>query len=517
MIQKYAIQNAAKLKIIIGVLITIFAFGSLIITIGEPMDSKSVPFMVDGSRETLTKSSIKAASLKAKSARAIEGQTGFEDHTEQYKGSFAYNSLYKVIRSEIREGRPTYALQLLNKDKLASKLNHAELDRLKSLIAQSYLMEGRVEKALEISKTAARRSGDEVALSGWVAGLASWRLNKFDEAQNYFTKSATARGNSPWMISAGAYWASRSAIRAENFEDVEPLLSVAATHKRTFYGLIATRALGREFAFDWDLPHLSQKQKNKIESYPPVMEAMRIAKSGKVTEAISLLSSAGWLSSRDKREQVLIYAADKKIPALALHLARSTKSEEGDFFDAALYPETPWKPSEGFHVDRALINALIRQESRFNPNATSSAGATGLMQLMPQTASYMMDGEDMGDLANPHTNLAIGQNYVRHLLENNLVENDLFKFAIAYNAGPGNLAKWQKELGTVQNDPLLFIESIPMAETRAFVERVMVNYWMYSLQNDRSVKSLDAIASGHAETYQTAGQLHEILAMNVTR
>ena len=60
----------------------------------------------------------------------------------------------------------------------------------------------------------------------------------------------------------------------------------------------------------------------------------------------------------------------------------------------------------------------------------------------------------------------------------------------------------------------MFIESIPVAETRAFVERVMVNYWIYSLQNEREVKSLDAIASGYADHYQTAGQMHEVLALN---
>jgi soluble lytic murein transglycosylase len=461
-------------------------------------------------RPTLRSAIVRVASMRSKSEEAIKDQS-FDDGEGSYKGSYAYATLNKVINAEIKQGRPTYALRLLSKDPAADKLSDAEYDRLRASIARSYLIEGRLNRALDIASAATRRSGDEVPTAGWVGGLSAWRLGKYKESQKLFTAAATAKNNSSWMMSAAAYWASRAALRARNFDEADALLEIAAKHPRTFYGLIATRALGRDFDFEWDLPSLSSKQIAKIEQSPPAMEAIRLAKSGRVNNAIEQLSSGGWLSTREKRQHILIYATENKAPALALHLARSTKDKHGRFFDAALYPETPWRPSTGFHVDRALINALIRQESRFNPNATSSAGATGLMQLMPQTASYMENGDDV-ELDNPNTNLNVGQNYVRHLLENNLVDNDLFAFAIAYNAGPGNLAKWQRDLKTIKDDPLLFIESIPVAETRAFVERVMVNYWIYRIRGDRDVPSLDAIASGHDDKYQTAGQQHETLA-----
>lgn len=515
-------SRASYYKVVIAAVLTVSVLISFILNSGAESEdgglSSSTAFIQIApvntfNREILNRNSVKSASLKSRSLEAIDQTNHFEDATESYKGSFAYQSLHKIIRSEIRQARPTYALQLLTRDPMGRKLKAHEYDRLRALIAQSYLTEGRLHRALDLASASAHRSGDKVAQAGWVAGLAAWRLSRFEQAQNFFTQAATASNNSPWMVSAGAYWASRAAVRAKNFSDVDTLLEIAATHQRTFYGLIATRALGRNFDFEFDLPSLSNKQIAKIESSPPAMEAIRVAKSGKVTEAIALLSTSNWLSSREKREQILVYASEQKAPALALHLARSTKDKHGKFIDAALYPETPWRPTKGFKVDRALINALVRQESRFNPNALSTAGASGLMQLMPDTATYM-DG-DVDNLNNPHTNLSIGQNYVRHLLENDLVDNDLFKFAIAYNAGPGNLAKWQKELKSIKDDPLLFIESIPMAETRAFVERVMVNYWIYTIQNDRDVPSLDAVASGHADQYQTAGQLHEILAMNL--
>ena len=66
---------------------------------------------------------------------------------------------------------------------------------------------------------------------------------------------------------------------------------------------------------------------------------------------------------------------------------------------------------------------------------------------------------------------------------------------MAYNAGPGNLAKWKKRMN-YQNDPLLFIESIPSKETRSFVERILVNYWVYRSLMGQSMQSLDDVAGG---------------------
>jgi len=71
---------------------------------------------------------------------------------------------------------------------------------------------------------------------------------------------------------------------------------------------------------------------------------------------------------------------------------------------------------------------------------------------------------------------------------------------IAWNAGPGNLMKWQKRLSDV-DDPLLFIESIPAYETRAFVERVMTNFWIYRIRLGEELTSLEDVASGRRPSY----------------
>ena len=128
---------------------------------------------------------------------------------------------------------------------------------------------------------------------------------------------------------------------------------------------------------------------------------------------------------------------------------------------------------------------------------------------MPSTASYMAKGIDVS-LTHPQTNISVGQKYVRHLLMDPSVNNDLFYMAIAYNAGPGNLSRWKKQYKNI-DDPLLFIESIPSAETRNFVERVMVNYWIYRIRAGKDNPSLDAVASDTKGEYTDAGTYHDVM------
>ena len=92
------------------------------------------------------------------------------------------------------------------------------------------------------------------------------------------------------------------------------------------------------------------------------------------------------------------------------------------------------------------------------------------------------------------------QRYISHLLDHAYVQGDLFRLAAAYNAGPGNLAKWRRHLGDVE-DPLLFIESLPSRETRNFIESVVANLWIYRARLGQPLPSLDAVAAGDWPAY----------------
>ena len=130
----------------------------------------------------------------------------------------------------------------------------------------------------------------------------------------------------------------------------------------------------------------------------------------------------------------------------------------------------------------------------------------GLMQLMPATARFIASGEDRfssrRELTDPELNLSLGQKYIEHLLDDPTIGSNLFYVTTAYNAGPGNLRKWQKQVD-YRDDPLLFIESIPSRETRHFVERVLTNLWIYRLRLGQPTPSLDAVAAGTWPRYNS--------------
>ena len=129
------------------------------------------------------------------------------------------------------------------------------------------------------------------------------------------------------------------------------------------------------------------------------------------------------------------------------------------------------------------------------------------MQLMPRTASFIgrdrslqrRSGRDR--LFDPELNIELGQRYVAHLLKNPRVGSNLFRLTAAYNGGPGNLGRWQKRMN-YDNDPLLFIESLPARETRLFIERVLTNLWIYRERLGQPAPSLDALAAGDWPSYK---------------
>ncbi len=173
-----------------------------------------------------------------------------------------------------------------------------------------------------------------------------------------------------------------------------------------------------------------------------------------------------------------IYTAQKAMEKL------KTKPPKDDPRWRLVYPLNYFKQAENdaghFNNDIAIIMAIIKEESHFNPYAQSEVGAIGLMQLMPDTAHEV--GEKSGysfntaDLFNPELNIKIGNMYyaqLRHALEN----KDISAVA-AYNGGIGSVQKWKDNLQ--YNDTDEFVEQIPYEETKNYVYKVMKSYWNYT-------------------------------------
>jgi soluble lytic murein transglycosylase len=133
--------------------------------------------------------------------------------------------------------------------------------------------------------------------------------------------------------------------------------------------------------------------------------------------------------------------------------------------------------SQKRQLNPLLVTALIRQESRFEPQIISSAGAVGLMQVMPGTSKWVAGKINLKqyNLEIPQDNIQLGTWFLDYT-HREYANNSLLAVA-SYNAGPGNVSNWQRNLGI--SDPDEFVEAIPFEETKGYVRQVFGNYWNY--------------------------------------
>jgi len=158
----------------------------------------------------------------------------------------------------------------------------------------------------------------------------------------------------------------------------------------------------------------------------------------------------------------------------------------------ALYPfpfeSTILKWSKQRQLNPLLVTSLIRQESRFEPEIESSAGAMGLMQVIPPTAKTAAKNIGLSSyvMTNPEDNINIGTYYLDFTHQK--YDNNSMLAVASYNAGPNAVAKWVKRYGLQDADE--FVENIPYSETQGYVESVFENYWNYMLVYNPEVSKL---------------------------
>ena len=408
------------------------------------------------------------------------------------------------IKSLIRRERPTQALRVFETKRNRKLFTAARYDQTLAIIARGYYHAGKDEKAMAIAARAVRRSARQAPQAMWWGGLTAWRLGKFDVSADYFERMSTAPGVSGWSRSSAAYWAARANLVNRQPQKVTALLRRAADEPRSFYGVLAQRALGEDATFDWSTPVLGPIEVALLDRIPAAKRALALIQIGQTTRAESELKRFANNPSPELTRVLLALADRANLPDVSIRIGARLERTRGERYDAALFPLPGWTPEGGYKIDRALIFALMRQESRFKATAKSRSGAAGLMQVMPATAGYINKtryrGAKRRTLYDPSHNIALGQKYIQYLMDNPAIGQNLFYTTTAYNAGPGNLNKWRRK-SDYRNDPLLFIESIKSRETRKYVEHVMTNFWVYRLRLGQPTPSLDAVAAGDWPVY----------------
>lgn len=334
---------------------------------------------------------------------------------------------------------------------------------------------------------------------GWQDGLQAYKRNNMVVAAHHFRTLADSKDVLPAEDRAAAsFWAYR-ALKAEgNLSTAKRYLDKASDQPLGFYSLLARTLMG-EMAVLPDMPvaSLTVEQRTALLQHVSAQRAVALQSLGEEALAEKELRALYPKADRATRAALLALVKELNLPAAQMHMAGS-----GGTNDA--FPLPKWEPVSGYQVERALLFAIMRQESGFNPNARSASGAVGLMQLMPDTVTTLTrGGHAMGQSAEPAVNMALGQCYLERLMDAPHIGDNLIFLAAAYNAGPGAVASWIRNEHDVR-DPLLFVEALPYVQTRDYVEHVVANYWVYSQILGGESTSLRSLAEGQWPRYQGA-------------
>jgi soluble lytic murein transglycosylase-like protein len=403
-----------------------------------------------------------------------------------------------VLRA-LRQGKSQNAQDLIQAALADGRATIAYAGQAQGAVAHTLFRAGQHDAALPVAQQAAKMKNPTGL---WLSGLLLWEKGVWPQAYEAFARLAALDGLPRENMAAASFWAFRAASKLDQPSTAKKHLRAAATARESVYGVMASHLLGLKSVDDykkadhgpkWDIAARRLLAENEAG-----WRAMALAQIGQVARAEAELKRLNPQGDRDVFGAMLALTNHVPMPALSLKLASMAKDVSNS---VAQYPVLPWKPVEGYQIDRALLFALVRHESLFNPNAISPRGAMGLMQIMPATANGLakdqpevMEMLRQNKLLDPAFNMALGQKYIQHLATLPQVRNNLVYLLAAYNAGPNKLAGWQAQVPS--EDPLLFMESIPVTETRGYVARIIPHYWAYRARLGKNIPSLKQMALG---------------------
>lgn len=407
------------------------------------------------------------------------------------KQDLAAQALVAQIQPYIKADTPAAAEGLISPE-IGATLTPDGLAEARQRVAWAYYINNDDENARRLAAQVLETgsSGDWTVQAHWTTGLSNWRQNDPKAAAAAFEQVMNRASNDD-MRAAGAYWAARAWMNAGQPAKVEALLKRAAQRSDSFYGMLARETLG----MDAPQAAVNPMRSAAILDKPAVRAALALHDIGENDLADQLLRRQAAIGTTRDYDSLLSLTDTMDLPATQIWLAQhGPAGHDGGAFGR--FPRPSWRPDGGWRVAPALVYAHALQESVFRTDAVSPAGARGLMQVMPGTAR-MMDGQPvpLARLTTPSTNLEYGQRYLETLRDMKATGGLLPKVMAAYNAGPLPVERWNTQVRD-NGDPLLFMESLPYYETRAYVNIVMRNYWMYELRDDGRAEALTAMAQG---------------------
>ena len=375
-----------------------------------------------------------------------------------------------------------------------------------------------------IGYTAARRLMPEALTWYRDAGSAKLSDNQLawkaraalrEQAWDDVLSAVSAMSRTQQIESTWQYWKARGLMARGQTTEGRAILEPLAKDV-SFYGLLAADETGVAVNAANDPVVPTPAELADVDSFPSVQRMLRFYALDLRPEA---LREWIWtIRGFDDRQRLIAaqYAASRGLFDRAINTADTTIARH----DFSLRYMTPYKDplsdaAQKTGVDEALVFGLVRQESRFRADAVSSAGAVGLMQLMPPTAKWVAKQLGKKDYLPSHisdvaTNAKFGTYYFKYWLDK---FDNLSLLAVAgYNAGPGRAQAWR---GARSIEGAIYAETIPFNETRDYVKKVLANAVLYAKQFGSPGQSIkerlsvipprggrmdDVAAAGQAET-----------------
>jgi soluble lytic murein transglycosylase len=344
------------------------------------------------------------------------------------------------------------------------------------------LRDGDSKAAYAAAADSGLTSGSDAADAEFSAGwIALTKLNDPQKAAGHFA-ALEKIGTTPITLGRALYWEGRAAEARGDKPAASAFYARAAQNYTTFYGMLAGEKLGQRLTLPSD-PIITPQAKATFEGREPVQATRLLFDYGpRELFRAFVLNLDDTLPTVEDEAQLVDLARGYGEMDTSMRAARAA-AQRGFILPQRAYPMRNL-PEAGGAAEPALVLAITRQESGFDPNVRSGAGARGMMQLMPATAKILARRNGMsyapGMLDEPDYNMRLGATFLGQLVTQ--FSGSYVMAAAGYNAGPGRPTQWTSYCGDPRGgttDPVDYIECIPFSETRNYVMRVLENMQVY--------------------------------------
>lgn len=400
------------------------------------------------------------------------------DMPAEYRGdsSILYERMRWRARKQLDSGVQEILLQAPSKVPYPSKWWPYRVHQVREAIQY-----GNPSTALSLLENHGQVSDAELADALWLRGWLQLTHRRNADAAYKDFYELYHHVKFPVSLSRGAYWAGLAAKQNNNPDIARNWFEEAAKHPTTFYGQLALIELNQPL-------RLPDSQPNASKSFSGTQQRMidLIRLLARYDQKLSAEKFVFHLASIQDGHFGNLHslgrlAGEINLPHLSVRTGKAASQTQRIWIGKTSHPMID---ASGLAVEPALALAISRQESEFNPRATSSANAMGMMQLLPGTAKEMARKwgvpYSQAQLFTPRYNMELGSAYLAGLIDK---WDGSYPLAIAsYNAGPGNVNKWVAQYGMPPSDTLgmlNWLEKIPFAETRNYVQRVLENLQVY--------------------------------------